>query len=123
MPRAMCVTCSTKDRIVEFPTVRELNEHIKGGHKTQPPEVAKTSREEVAEALEKRREAPIELAYRYQGNCPDCGTVINTISVPIGEDTEYLVAFCSRCNKQHQGRKVIPLAKQFTKSKTDRKKD
>lgn len=128
---AICLQCSGESTLMEFPTVKILNEHIKSGHKTKPEgwtprkkritleqanakrskNVKKTS--PTASSGEKKppkKPTPILLAYKYSGTCPDCDNELDTISVSVGKK-DSVIAYCAVCKKQHKETKVVPLPK------------
>lgn len=135
---SICIFCSTEGQMMEFPTVRDLNEHIKSGHKTRPEGwKPRQKRITLADAEKKAttlpppppetlpsvtgvgktapkpdvKPTPIVLEYKYSGMCPDCRGPVDTIIIPLKEK-DSAVAYCPVCHKQHKEQKVVPIDKQ-----------
>lgn len=126
----LCHECSTEDRVVEFPSLALLDEHVKAGHpipqgingpapwtsdlqkmKTNPPP-APTLPDKAEPVIEKNREPlPIELRYTYHGECPKCFRPIETIEIPVAERS-IAVAYCSPCRTQYEKKSLIPIIEQ-----------
>ena len=108
----ICQECSNpaEDKIVEFPTLKELSDHVKAGHpSTEEPEEEAPAPELV----------PITLHYKFEGQCPTCGRMVDTITVEF-EEKDTMVAYCSSCKTQHDTKEVIPLRLQLEKKKQRR---
>ena len=103
---SICSVCSTGENLVEFNTVKELSDHIKGGHKSGK----KPAVEPVV--IKQEPAKPIELRYKFEGQCPKCNKEIDTITVDLGE-SEQQIAYCTNCRLQHKQIRVIPISKQF----------
>lgn len=104
----ICPKCSNKKRTVEFPSLKQLNAHNKGGHKL--PSWVK-DKEGVPEG-EKPIMKPIELHYKYKGSCPKCGRAVETLLFEIGsKETKsfWAVAYCMNCREKKAERKVVPI--------------
>lgn len=54
---------------------------------------------------------PIELNYKYSGQCPTCHSQVTTIEVGL-EEKNAVTAFCVPCNKTLQQKLVVPISKQ-----------
>lgn len=61
---------------------------------------------------------PLELKYKWEGDCPKCNGEITTLEVPI-EDNLIAIAYCIRDRKQVEYKKVIPLNKYDIAKKTN----
>lgn len=135
---ALCLICTTSEDEVDFPTVRELVEHQKGGHKTRPkkelppPVKPVTPSATELKAMQEKGEQdllkaglikpdkqtqpiiqkPLELQYKWSGVHAGCNTEVKTIEVIVGEAL-VVVAFCSACNVQLNQQTVIPIEKQL----------
>ena len=58
----------------------------------------------------KREAKPIELHYKYFGECPTCFTEVKTLEIEVAEEGMFSeVAFCLSCNKQLQDKKVSKI--------------
>ena len=130
MPTFLCQTCTNNEKIVEFATLKELDAHAKGGHlsgqdsspgtapwaadialmKKDPTKFSNPPVNEEA-VTSPRIAKEIELLYKYEGECPDCFTPVQTIMVPVG-DFDYAVAYCSACKRQFNKQAVIPISQQ-----------
>lgn len=121
MPRAFCHVCSNDERgDVEFPTVRELNEHIKNGHPLPPkaeeappqstPQVQQVA--PVTQEVPKPKKKEVILVYKYIGSCESCSTELDTIGVKVGSN-HVMVAYCPNCKIQYNETVVIPIDQQF----------
>ena len=120
MPKAFCVTCSNAERgDVDFPTVRELNEHMKNGHplpvsKEEAPQVIAQPSPQKPEASKPAVviKKEIVLLYKYDGICTSCDRELDTIKLEMA-DHHIMIAYCPNCRVQYKQKKVIPIEKQF----------
>lgn len=106
----VCIKCSKEGRTVDFPTLKQLDDHNKGGHKL--PSWVKDKGNIPEE--EKPKLKPIELNYKYSGSCPDCGREVDTLMFDIGEKDKkglWAVAFCTDCRKKVKELPVLPIKK------------
>ena len=118
MPRALCIQCTSSEEELLFPTVKELNEHIKSGHKImpiveapKPVEVVKTP-DNPPGGTPVSEKKPIILEYRYKGTCEICNGELDTIKVSVGEK-DMMIAYCPTDRKQWTSQEVIPIGKQL----------
>lgn len=124
MSKTLCISCTTEENEVSFPTVKEYVEHEKSGHKIMP-KIKETeaitptkSVDNPPSVPEQPKKEPIILKYKYEGT-HDCGHTLDTIQISVGEKA-MCVAYCSSCKIQVTSQLVIPLDKQtpeFTKGK------
>ena len=112
--RFLCNECTQPGRIIDFPTLKDLSVHIKGGHANLPEDFvepeAGEDRPKTATSLERPKPKPPEppkLVYKYVGNC-DCGRELETIEVKLGEK-DMQIAYCSSCKKQLMQQDVVPI--------------
>lgn len=50
---------------------------------------------------------PIKLTYKYVGNCPTCGSEVDTLEVDL--DKFVIIAYCQSCHKQLRHKPVAKL--------------
>jgi hypothetical protein len=113
---AICIQCD-----LEFPTVKELDKHIKSGHKIKPsdwkPPIKRITLDDIEKKKEKSVEKkvikeekpkPIELTYKYIGQCPECRGEVDTIMMEVGKSTR-AIAYCVNCRKKLSEKKVKSL--------------
>lgn len=113
---------------MEFPSAQMLSDHIKGGHTTKPDGWEKPKRIKLSdipkdslpvEVVVPTNNAPIvsikpiELEYKFSGDCSDCKNPIDTIIVGITLSQQTAVAYCSHCKKQFKQVSVIPITQQL----------
>lgn len=105
----LCEKCTTRDRVIEFPTLAALAEHTKGGHKL-PPEKRKKESSDFMQRVDPPVKKEIKLVYKYEGNCDKCGKEVETLTFNIGKEKSFwAVAFCTTCRAKLAERKVVPL--------------
>ena len=108
----LCIQCSNNSRIVEFPTLKQLNEHSKAGHPI-PSWVQEKENSPKVRVPKKKGESILELAYKFIGSCPECGsTEIDTLKVSLEKHLEAMIAYCTVCRKQLREQKVLPIKEQ-----------
>ena len=103
---ALCTICTTHDRVVEFPSIKDLRAHIEGGH-ILPRDIIekeKAIEQSVFEPVKTKVEKPVkpqppQLIYKYIGVCPDDGVELATIELDV-EKKHFVTAICLKCNKQ-----------------------
>ena len=73
---------------------------------TQPTELIK---EPVVEKEAEKEK--IRLTYKYGGQCPVCGKLVDTIEVDVGEKVKehFCIAWCNACKNNLLQRKVVRL--------------
>lgn len=101
----ICTECTTSNIIVEFPTLKELDAHIKGGHMNLPEIIEKAQKKED---LPKPELKPIVLNYKFTGNCPECNSEVETIMINLGEKL-VACAVCPFCKVQRMTKEVVSL--------------
>lgn len=125
---AICIVCSQGGTLMEFDSPRELNEHIRSGHKTRPkgwePRPKRITLEQAQKKKDKKSTAPkpkekkkpkakpkpepITLHYIYKGECTECGQEVDTIMMEVGKGLR-AVAYCVTCKKKLEEKKVTAL--------------
>ena len=119
MLKALCIQCTGEEDVV-FPTVRELNEHIKSGHTIMPkieagkPSNPPKSPDNPPSGFPVPEKQPINLVYKFLGNCEICNNPVDTIKVELG-DKNMMIAYCPTDKKQWLSQEVIPIEKQISK--------
>jgi len=107
---SFCSVCQNKDgEPLEFPSVKELSEHLKSGHKLgrpKPKSVAPKTDKGGKVAVAPK---PIVLKYKYEGKCPTCQREVDTIKVEMSKDEHVMIAFCNFCKIQPKQTKVKPI--------------
>lgn len=75
------------------------------------PMSAAQIREEKEKELAERKPEPIKLQYQWTGECPDCFTRLDSLTLEAGqkEGNVVSVAFCTKCKKQIRERVVKKL--------------
>lgn len=102
---------------LEFLTVKELSEHVKSGHKIMPQLKENPSPNPVQSSSPPKPELkPIQLGYKYSGNCKDCGREVETIILDINKKEQKAVAYCIHCRKECTQESVVPIS-QFKEKK------
>ena len=57
-----------------------------------------------------KKKQKIELIYKYIGQCPDCGTEVDTIPLEMEKKTKVvMVAWCPSCKKSLEQKEVVKL--------------
>lgn len=79
----------------------------KGQEIKAPPTSKSMSAQEIKQEKKKKPNPP-KLTYRWEGECPDCYTYLDSIDMDIG-DKYVTVAFCAKCKKQVAYRPVKKL--------------
>lgn len=115
----ICIRCSNSEHTIEFATIKEYIEHEKSGHQIMP-KVTQIVANEIKE--EKKKEnppvvqplspsepiKPIELSYKFTGQCPNCKNDVRTIEVYAGTML-ICTAYCNSCDKTLKQQEVLPL--------------
>ncbi len=85
-----------------FDSKTELSEHMRNHEapekKVETPEVI----------VEPKKPQDIKLGYIYTGQCPKCSSAITTLELDVLKK-HFVVAHCTRCNKQLDSKEVVRL--------------
>ena len=82
--------------------------------KSDEPKVKSLSASEI-KAMKATEEKPkpkaLKLVYHWDGQCPDCGKVVDTLDIEAGQPKgkTVIIAYCSGCRKQLSYRPVEKL--------------
>lgn len=108
---AICTTCTSEERTVEFPSLKELNAHIRGGHKLEEEAIPVNPQGEVPTTATEEQITPLkprlELRYQYVGKCT-CERDVDTIEMN-EEKSDIMIAYCSHCKIKWSQTRVVPL--------------
>lgn len=132
----LCISCTVGDEEVDFPTVKELIEHQKGGHQTRPKKELPPSKPVTPSATELKameeklanpknvpikyesisvvsaKQIPLELKYVWTGVHALCGSEPKTIEVDLSEERVAVLAFCFSCNEKLSQQEVLKISSQ-----------
>lgn len=144
MPSMICISCSTSDDSVEFPTIADLVAHTKGGHVSRPEKVLPPSRPVTPSATELKdmKEAtkspispvkdekgmdvlpvikPLELQYKWTGIHAPCNSEPKTLEISMGDHTFMMVAYCIPCDVKITEMRVAGLNSQEKRTAPQKK--
>ena len=112
----ICPLCTDDEGMpMEFENSRQYEKHNKSVHtgveaKVEKPKPLIQERQKVEIAPETQT-AKIVLTYKFIGQCPNCGTMLETI--PLDLDTKkndlIVVAWCSACREKKAQKSVVKL--------------
>lgn len=128
MPAMICITCSTSEDSVEFPSVADYVAHTRTGHRSRPEKILPPSKPVTPSATElkdmenvtkapvspvteqKGTETllvvkPLQLQYKWTGVHKTCNSEIKTIEIPLGSKV-VVVAYCLHCDLHVEQREV-----------------
>lgn len=120
----VCFECT--DEEIPFDSAKELSEHRKSGHILMPPEPPPPpppppEPEPVKEEI-KVEPKQIVLRYLYEGECTQCNRTVDTIEIPVGEES-MVVAYCPPCRMQIAQATVMPIHKQLAAIQVEPKQE
>jgi len=113
---AQCIQCSKEQEVVEFDTMKQLQEHIAGGHVL--PEKELVVENVVVEPPKEAPLVPIVLTYHFVGQCPICRREVDTVDLEV-EGKLFMMAYCAPCKKRHDFIPVIAIDKQHIQKDED----
>ena len=105
----VCPNCTTEEDIKEFKTLEEYQDHMKKVHggKVEPKKEEKPVKPPTPEPKPEK----IELVYKYEGKCPNCRAILETI--PLDTDKRkkdiYVIAWCPICKMKRDQKEVARL--------------